>query len=213
MLDLNNLIDLETYFADHFDTVLFPVLAEHYLLKNDFIRAHKVCEIGFGFHPDSIPGLFIEAKTFFFEKKLKSSEIILKKIVNLDPGHYQALVLLTEVQTELGRADTALRKLYNRILEINSDEQKARNWLEKPLPKRKTTPDKKGPVANDLANLQISPQLATFTLMTILKSQKLYDQALEVLIVMSQKEGVDMERIKKEREELLALLKMVEGRK
>ena len=32
-MELNNLTELELYFADHFDTVLFPVLAEIYQNK------------------------------------------------------------------------------------------------------------------------------------------------------------------------------------
>ena len=32
-MDLKNQIELELYFADHFDTVLFPVLADIYLVK------------------------------------------------------------------------------------------------------------------------------------------------------------------------------------
>ena len=53
-MELNNLTELELYFADHFDTVLFPVLAEIYQNKGQYSRAKKVCEIGLGHHPDSI---------------------------------------------------------------------------------------------------------------------------------------------------------------
>jgi len=209
-MEFDDLTALELYFADHFDTVLFPLLAEHYLLQGDFQRAHKVCEIGRDHHPDFVPGLFIEARTYLAEGEMKRSEKILKRIKTLDPGHYQTHVLLAEVATQLGRADSTLRRLYSRILEINSGDEKARAWLEKPLKKEIKLPPKKTTVKDDLVNLSISPQLATFTLMTILKSQKLYDQALEVLVVMSRKEGADMERIEQEREELLNLLKMQE---
>ena len=212
-MDLNDLKDLEYYFAGNFDTVLFPVLAEHYLLNGDFQRAHKVSEIGLGHHPDFVPGLFIEARTYLSEGEMKKSEKILKQIIALDPGHYNAHILLAEVQTELGRADTTLRKLYSQILEINRDNEKARAWLEKPLTKEIKPPSEKTTVKGNLADLSISPQLATFTLMAILKSQKLYDKALEVLVVMSRKEEVDMERIEQERKELLKLLKIEDGKK
>ena len=55
-MELNNLTELELYFADHFDTVLFPVLAEIYQNKGQYSRAKKVCEIGLGHHPESIDG-------------------------------------------------------------------------------------------------------------------------------------------------------------
>ena len=47
-MDLTNLEHLEFYFADNFDTTLFPVLSEHYLLSEDLDRAGQVCEIGLG---------------------------------------------------------------------------------------------------------------------------------------------------------------------
>ena len=36
-MELNNLTELELYFADHFDTVLFPVLAEIYKNKGHWM--------------------------------------------------------------------------------------------------------------------------------------------------------------------------------
>ena len=61
-MDLNSQIELEIYFADHFDTILFPVLADMYLDKNDFRRARKVCDIGLKHNQNDSVGLFILAK-------------------------------------------------------------------------------------------------------------------------------------------------------
>lgn len=230
MPDLNDLSALEHYFADHFDTVLFPVLAEHYLLRGDFRRAHKVCEIGFEHHPDFIPGLFIQARTFLAEGDLKAAETVLKTLTALDPGHYQGFLLLAEVQTALGRAHSTLEKTYTRLLELDRKNEKARSWLGKkpkktrpgksrsakrslprtepqPAPEAGPTAPAPSRVEDNLASLFISPQIATFTLMSILKSQELYEQALQVLNVMAGKEGADMDRIEEERailEDLLA---------
>ena len=41
-MDINNQTELELYFADHFDTVLFPVLADIYQSKADYTRAKRV---------------------------------------------------------------------------------------------------------------------------------------------------------------------------
>lgn len=211
MPDLDNLKDLEFYFAHHFETVLFPVLAEHYLVTNDYSRAHKVLEIGLGYHPDFVEGLFIQAKTYLAEGDVKSSEKVFKKVIALDPGHYQAHVLLVQVQTELGRAPSTLRRLSKRILAINPGDKQAKAWLEKPIKRDRKARVKKPGKSGELAEVTISPQLATFTLMAVLKAQKLYDQALEVLAVMSQKEGADTERIEEERQDLLRLLKVGDG--
>ena len=53
-MDINSQIELEIYFADHFDTILFPVLADIYLKNNDLVRSRKVCEIGLK-HPEFDP--------------------------------------------------------------------------------------------------------------------------------------------------------------
>ncbi len=44
-MDLKNQIELELYFADHFDKILFPVLADIYFNQEDYRRARKVCNI------------------------------------------------------------------------------------------------------------------------------------------------------------------------
>ena len=61
-MDLTNQIELELYFADHFDTILFPVLAELYLDQNDLRRARKVCDIGLKYNQNDVSGLYILAK-------------------------------------------------------------------------------------------------------------------------------------------------------
>ena len=58
-----------------------------------------------------------------------------------------------------------------------------------------------------LSELEVSPKLATFTLVTVLKSQKLYEQALAVLAKMSNKQGVDKKRIAKEKKIIMDLFK------
>ena len=49
-MDFKNQIELELYFADHFDTILFPVLADLYFEQDDLRRSRKVCEIGLKHH-------------------------------------------------------------------------------------------------------------------------------------------------------------------
>ena len=43
-MDLKNQIELELYFADHFDTILFPVLADIILFKK-IIEGQGKCAI------------------------------------------------------------------------------------------------------------------------------------------------------------------------
>ena len=52
----------------------------------------------------------------------------------------------------------------------------------------------------------ISPKLATFTLVRVLKKQKLYDQALKVLSIISKKEGVNKNNISQEKKLIISLI-------
>ena len=61
-MNFNNQIELELYFADHFDTILFPVLADMYFEQNDLRRARKVCDIGLKHHSNDSSGLYVLAK-------------------------------------------------------------------------------------------------------------------------------------------------------
>ena len=61
-MDFQNQIELELYFADHFDTILYPVLADLYFQQGDLRRARKVCEIGLKHHENDSIGLYMLAQ-------------------------------------------------------------------------------------------------------------------------------------------------------
>ena len=262
---------LENYIADNPESTLFPMLAEQFLLNSDFEKAHEVCSRGMSFYPESIPGLFMDARIFMVEGEFRKAEQQLKEVIFLDPVHYNGHVLLAECQIRLGRADSTLKKLFTRILEMDENNNQAGKWLAsagkkksiksikkaKPTAKakvktlaRKTAgkkaktkkkaeakvkekakvpanqpaPDQSGGLTGkkvkekrkikakskakpsaalkSAPELKISPEIATFTLVAVLKSQHLYSEALDVLAVMSRKKGADKERIKDEREKL-----------
>ena len=262
---------LENYIADNPESALFPMLAEQFLLNSDFEKAHEVCSRGMSFHPESIPGLFMDARIFMVEGEFRKAEQQLNEVIFLDPRHYNGHVLLAECQIRLGRADSTLKKLFTRILEMDENNNQAGKWLAsagkkksiksmkkaKPkakakvkTPARKTAgkkaktkkkaeakvkekakvpanqpaPDQSGGLTGrkvkekrkikakskakpsaalkSAPELKISPEIATFTLVAVLKSQHLYSEALDVLAVMSRKKGADKARIKDEREKL-----------
>ena len=91
-MNLNNQAELETYFADNLDTVLFPILADIYLQNRDLVRARKVCEIGLGYHPDHVDGRFILAMIELEIGNERESEKLLKEVV---PVSYTHLTLPT----------------------------------------------------------------------------------------------------------------------
>ena len=226
-MNLENLTELELYFADHFDTVLFPVLAEIYQDKAEYDRAKRVCEIGLEHHPNSIDGQFIISQAELGLGNLSAAEKWMKKVLTQIPDHKNAATSLPMVQEQLDRSPTTLKTSWKRAQEVDPGNQFAKDFLSdkktktKPKPKKKkekkpsvsTIPhipkkDKsKKPLPKDLSveGVAISPRLATMTLVNVLKGQGLYHQALEVLDILEEK-GEDKKRIDGERKAIKAEL-------
>ena len=219
-MNLTNLTELELYFADHFDTVLFPVLAEIYQDKGEYDRAKRVCEIGLEHHPNSIDGQFILSQAELGLGNLTGAEKWIKKVLTQIPDHKNAATSLPMVQEQLDRSPTTLKTSWKRAQEVDPDNQFAKDFLSdkktKPKPKPKKKKEKKAsvstiphipkkekskkPLPKDLSveGVAISPRLATMTLVKVLKGQGLYHQALEVLDILEEK-GEDKKRIAEER--------------
>jgi len=128
-MNLNNQAELETYFADNFDTVLFPILADMYLHSRDLVRARKVCEIGLGYHPDHVDGRFILAMVELEAGNERESEKLLKEVVQSGTDHLQAAFQLAIVQQSLGRAESTLQKSWNKVLDLDPENREAKSIL------------------------------------------------------------------------------------
>ena len=236
-MDLDNQIELELYFADHFDTILFPVLADMYLDKNDFRRARKVCDIGLKHNQNDSVGLFILAKIEQSEGNLKKAEKILEKVLVLSNDHLAAAELLCEIQTVIGRAPSRLLKSWKQVCFIDPNNKTAKEFIakvekkerdksreivskKKPEIARKEIklesqdplkiPEKKPPTIvspmQDMKDpLKVSSRLATFTLVSVLKNQGLFSQALEVLDALEEK-GEGKDAISLERDTIKTLI-------
>ena len=232
-MNLKNQIELELYFADHFDTILFPVLAELYLNQNDLKRARKVCDIGLKHHQNDSAGLFILAQIERLEGNLKEAETALEQVLLFSDDHLAAAKMLCEIQTVLGRASNRLLKSWKHVLELDPENETAHAFIQKvehgddKKPKKKILKPKKDtrsqvspkktelppkpeaapkPVLDQRTEpLQVSSRLATFTLVAVLKNQGLFDQALEVLDALEEK-GESPESISLERDIIQTLI-------
>ena len=230
-MNLNNQIELELYFADHFDTILFPVLADMYLEQNDLRRARKVCDIGLKHHSNDSAGLFILAQVERTEGALKEAEKILEKLLLHDRGHLAAIEMLCEIQTVLGRAQNRLLRSWKHVLLLDPNHKTAQDFVkkvsgkddsQKPKTNTKTPrplkakpaiskePPKEDPppviLVNEVSDpLKVSSRLATFTLVSVLKNQGLFSQALEVLDALEEK-GENLESISLERDTIQTLI-------
>ena len=142
-MNLNNQIELELYFADHFDTILFPVLADMYLGQNDLKRARKVCDIGLKHHKNDIAGLFVLAQIERLEGNLKEAEKVLERLLIYDRGHLAAVEMLCEIQTVLGRAQNRLLKSWKHVLLLDPNHKTAHDFVSKVAGKDESGAQKK----------------------------------------------------------------------
>ena len=224
-MDLKNQIELELYFADHFDTILFPVLADIYFNQEDYRRARKVCNIGLGYHENDAAGRFVLAKVEKAEGNLKDAEKELKHVLKYSPDNIDAAIMYCEIQTVLGRSPSRLLTSWKKVLALDPSNQIAREFVAKvespkvENKKNKTTSKKASKrstpkkvtkkVDENTDSLNVSVRLATFTLVNVLKNQALFYQALEVLDLLEQK-GEDPDMIRLERDSVKALIKTSE---
>ena len=224
-MDLKNQIELELYFADHFDTILFPVLADIYFNQEDYRRARKVCNIGLVYHENDAAGRFVLAKIEKAEGNLKDAEKELKHVLKYSPDNIDAAIMYCEIQTVLGRSPSRLLTSWKKVLALDPSNQIAREFIAKvespkvENKKNKTTSKKASKrstpkkvtkkVDEKTDSLNVSVRLATFTLVNVLKNQALFYQALEVLDLLEQK-GEDPDMIRLERDSVKALIKTSE---
>ena len=224
-MDLKNQIELELYFADHFDTILFPVLADIYFNQEDYRRARKVCNIGLGYHENDAAGRFVLAKVEKAEGNLKDAEKELKHVLKYSPDNIDAAIMYCEIQTVLGRSPSRLLTSWKKVLALDPSNQTAREFIAKvespkvgnkknkitsKKPFKRSTPKKvTKKIDESTDSLNVSVRLATFTLVNVLKNQALFYQALEVLDLLEQK-GEDPDMIRLERDSVKALIKTSE---
>lgn len=215
-MDIQNKAELELYFAQNMETVLFPVLADLYFQEEDYSRARKVCEIGLSNHPDQPDGLFVLANVALAEGQITEAEGLLKSTQKSGDSHLQGAILLAQVQEALGRAPNTLLKSWEAVLRLDPYHKQANSTVqglkEKKAPKpgkklasKKAKTPEKTAAPEPIENLSISPKLATFTLVSVLKNQGLFYQALDVLAVLKEK-GEDLERIEMEAKNLEDLI-------
>ena len=118
MIDILDKKMLESTFADDFASPYYPILAELYLQEGDLSRARRVCEIGLDHDSTNIDGKFIFAKVAIAEEKFTVAEKWLKKVVDENPAHFNALRMLIRLEFQLSRSHKTIQNYINRILQF-----------------------------------------------------------------------------------------------
>ena len=214
MIDLTNKKFLETKFAEDFASPFYPMLADMYLLEGDLTRAKKVCEVGLDYDSTNVDGKYILGKVAVAENKLTLAEKWLKQVVNENPAHFTALRLLINVEIQLKRGVKTIQAYINHMLQFIPHDEECLKWLNEidalgDLVDSKTLPDSATQKTTEPIiekSYEIVESMATFTMVTVLKSQKHFHQALAVLEILKAK-GRDGGRISGERTEIQQLIK------
>ena len=228
-MNINNINELENYFEQNPSSNLFPILSEYYLSSKKIEKAENICKKGLEFNPNSLDGLYTLSRILTLKKEYFTSEKILKKIIKQDPKFFNAYIVLSQIywiQNEIFK----LKKILKQLLVFNTKNIYAIEGLKKisklTLNKQKKFPKKKVEesfsktnsnikLINDknINSIPITKNIATFTMVEIFKSQKLYKEALGVLSVMKTKKNSDVKEIKIKQTELIELLKNLNNNK
>lgn len=217
MIDIKNKKKLEECFANNFDSIVYPILANIYFLEGDLRRAKKVCEIGLQNSLNIIDGKYILAKIELEEENLMQAEKLLQDVVNQNPAHFKAIRLLIDTKLKLNRSSRTIQRYVMMLLKFLPNDIQSIKWLDlisksdsisikKTLEKKyKKTLEKKSKKIEKTYHLDSS--MTTFSMVQILKSQKHYNQALNVLDSLIKK-GENKDKISKEK---LVIEKLIEN--
>ena len=215
MIDILDKKWLESTFADDFASPYYPILAELYLQEGDLSRARKVCEIGFDHDSTNIDGKFVFAKVAMAEEKFTVAEKWLKRVVDENPAHFNALRMLIRLEFQLSRSQKTIQNYINRIVQFLPEDPECMEWLkniqaletvEPPPRPTETKPEKnssiKSPKPDTEKKYKIEKAMATLTMAQVLESQRHYHEALAVLDVL-ESNGQDSSQIARKKEEIL----------
>ena len=220
MIDILDKKMLESTFADDFASPYYPILAELYLQEGDLSRARKVCEIGFDHDSTNIDGKFVFAKVAMAEEKFTVAEKWLKKVVDENPAHFNALRMLIRLEFQLSRSQKTIQNYINRILQFLPEDAECMAWLKniqvletvEPTPSpvlTETKPEKKvstqRPKTDTEKIYKIEKTMATLTMAQVLESQRHYHEALAVIDVL-ESNGQGNSQISRKKEEILQLI-------
>ncbi len=172
-------------FADDFSTPVFPLLAELYFQSSQFDKAKKVCEIGLSYKPANDIAQYVLSKIYLIEDNYIEAEKLLKNIINNNPSNFKALELYITVAKTLNRKMNVQAQYIKKAYSIDPDNKKL-SVLYKQLNIKNT---KKRDVKTKKTNITktnsfLNEKLATKTMYAVLKKQKKYNEALDLLKIM-----------------------------
>ena len=201
-----DLSKIEQVFSENFSSSIYLILVSEYLKNNDVGRAETVLKIGREHYPDSILGKYLLAKTYLLKDEIDKSQSLLSSILKDFPIHFKARKLLIEIfrkkndHKNIDKNVVLLQKYFPN--QLSSSDITSNEVLEnKSYKVDKFETEKAVEEFKEKPKVKISKNMATFTFVDILISQKHYSEAL-VALDMLEKKGRSLERINKKRKEI-----------
>ena len=201
-----DLSKIEQVFSENFSSSIYLILVSEYLKNNDVGRAETVLKIGREHYPDSILGKYLLAKTYLLKDEIDKSQSLLSSILKDFPIHFKARKLLIEIfrkkndHKNIDKNVVLLQKYFPN--QLSSRDITSNEVLEnKSYKVDKFETEKAVEEFKEKPKVKISKNMATFTFVDILISQKHYSEAL-VALDMLEKKGRSLERINKKRKEI-----------
>ena len=201
-----DLSKIEQVFSENFSSSIYLILVSEYLKNNDVGRAETVLKIGREHYPDSILGKYLLAKTYLLKDEIDKSQSLLSSILKDFPVHFKARKLLIEIfrkkndHKNIDKNVVLLQKYFPN--QLSSSDITSNEVLEnKSYKADKFETEKAVEEFKEKPKVKISKNMATFTFVDILISQKHYSEAL-VALDMLEKKGRSLERINKKRKEI-----------
>jgi len=222
MIDILDKKMLESKFAEDFSSPFYPILADMYLNEGDLARARKVCEVGLDHDSTNTDGKFVLARVALTEEKFAAAEKLLKRVVDENQSHFNALRMLIKLEFQLKRSPKTIQKYINRLLYFLPHDAECIKWMDEmkvedgaPTKQNENDPvdiseetiadvikTNKAPAPEKSHTYNVDTSMATFTMVQVLKSQKHYGQALSVLEAL-ESAGQDKNKINQEKEVVL----------
>lgn len=202
---------LESYIRKNKNSYLTPILADRYIEEKKIKQALKICKNFLKKHPESTIGHFITAKAVIKKGNFEIGVEHLKKVIEIDPGFLEAYYKLIDVGKSYLSTEE-IKKLHKKILELNPFDKISKKELEntsetKDASQEELAKEKSLSFSTESAiegsdeKIELKIPIPTFTLVEVLKQQKLYDQALQVIFLLESKTK-DVAKAKKVREEI-----------
>ena len=201
-----DLSKIEQVFSENFSSSIYLILVSEYLKNNDIGRAETVLKIGREHYPDSILGKYLLAKIYLLKDEINKSQSLLSSILKDFPIHLKARKLLIEIYRKkndhknIDKNVALLQEYFPN--QLSSSEAAGNKVLQNKRHKAdKFETEKVVKEFKEKPKVKISKNMATFTFVDILISQKHYSEAL-VALDMLEKKGRSLERINKKRKEI-----------